>query len=40
MQNDEGLTSLTIHNFVYCSRALHDMDKEALDQIIATPKLE
>ena len=38
MQNDEGLSSLTIHNLVYCSRALHDMDKEALDQIIATAK--
>jgi uncharacterized Fe-S cluster-containing MiaB family protein len=38
MQNDEGLSSLTIHNLVYCSRAAHDMDKEALDQIIATAK--
>jgi len=38
MQNDEGLTSLSIHNLVYCSRAVHDMDKDALDQIIATAK--
>jgi len=38
MQNDEGLTSLSIHNLVYCSKAVHDMDKDALDQIIATAK--
>ena len=38
MQNDEGLTSLSIHNLVYCSRAVQDMDKDALDQIIATAK--
>lgn len=38
MQNEEGLSSLSIHNLVYCSTAGHDMDKEALDQIIATAK--
>ena len=38
MQNDEYLSSLSIHNLVYCSRAVHDMDKDALDQIIATAK--
>ena len=38
MQNDEDLSSQSIHNLVYCSRAVHDMDKDALDQIIATAK--
>ena len=38
MQNDEDLSSQSIHNLVYCSRAVHDMDKDALDQIIASAK--
>jgi len=38
MQNDEGLSGQSIHNIVYCSRAVHDMDKEALEKIIATAK--
>ena len=38
MQNDEGQSGQSIHNVVYCSRAVHDMDKEALEKIIATAK--
>ena len=38
MQNDEGQSSQFIHNIVYCSRAVHDMDKEALDKIITTAR--
>ena len=38
MQNDEGQSSQAIHNIVYCSRAVHDMDKEALEKIIATAR--
>ena len=38
MQNDEGQSSQPIHNIVYCSRAVHDMDKEALEKIIATAR--
>ena len=38
MQNDEGQSSQFIHNIVYCSRAVHDMDKEALEKIIATAR--
>jgi uncharacterized Fe-S cluster-containing MiaB family protein len=38
MQNDESQSSQPIHNIVYCSRAVHDMDKEALEKIIATAR--
>ena len=38
MQNDEGQSGQSIHNIVYCSRAVHDMDKEALEKIIATAR--
>ena len=38
MQNDEGQSGQSIHHIVYCSRAVHDMDKATLDQIIATAK--
>ena len=38
MQNDEGQTGQSIHNIVYCSQAVHDMSKEALEKIIATAK--
>jgi len=38
MQNDEGQSDQSIHNIVYCSRAVHDMGKEALEKIIATAK--
>jgi len=38
MQNDEDQSSQSIHNIVYCSRAVHDMDKEALEKIISTAR--
>jgi hypothetical protein len=38
MQNDEDQSSRSIHNIVYCSRAVHDMDKEALEKIISTAR--
>ena len=38
MQNDENQSSQAIHNIVYCSRAVHDMDKEALGKIITTAR--
>ena len=38
MQNDEGQSTQPIHNIVYCSRAVHDMDKEALGKIITTAR--
>ena len=38
MQNDEGQSGQSIHNIVYCSRAVHDVDKEALEKIIATAR--
>jgi uncharacterized Fe-S cluster-containing MiaB family protein len=39
MKNDEGQqSSQSIHHIVYCSRASHHMDKEALDKIITTAK--
>ena len=38
MQNDEGLSGQSIHNIVYCSRAVNDMDKDALEKIIDTAK--
>jgi len=38
MQNDEGQTGQSIHNIVYCSQAVHDMSKEALEKIIATAR--
>ena len=38
MQNDEDQSSQSIHNVVYCSRAVHDMDKEALEKIISTAR--
>ncbi len=38
MQNDEGQSGLSIHNIVYCSRAVHQMDKETLEKIISTAK--
>ena len=36
MQNDEGQTVKSLHNIVYCSRAVHSVDKEALEKIITT----
>jgi hypothetical protein len=38
MQNDEYQSGQSIHNLVYCSRALHNMNKDALEKIIATAK--
>ena len=38
MQNDEGQSGQSIHNIVYCSLAVHDMDKEALEKIIYTAR--
>ncbi|MDB4215405.1 BLUF domain-containing protein [Burkholderiaceae bacterium] len=38
MQNDEGQTVKRLHNIVYCSRAAHGVDKEALEKIIATAR--
>ena len=38
MQNDEGQSGQSIHNIVYCSQAVDDMSKEALDKIIATAR--
>lgn len=38
MQNDEGQLTQSIHHIVYCSKAAHHMDKEALEKIIATAK--
>ncbi len=38
MQNDEGQTVKSLHNIVYCSRAAHGVDKEALEKIIATAR--
>ena len=38
MQNDEGQSGQSIHNIVYCSQAVHDMSKEALEKIIATAR--
>jgi hypothetical protein len=38
MQNDEGQSSQSIHNIVYCSQAAQHMDKDALEKIIATAK--
>ncbi len=38
MQNDEGQTVKSLHNIVYCSRAVHSVDKEALEKIIATAR--
>ena len=38
MQNDEGQTVKSLHNIVYCSRAVHGVDKEALEKIIATAR--
>ena len=38
MQNDEGQLGQSIHHIVYCSRAVHDMDKDTLDKIITTAK--
>jgi hypothetical protein len=38
MQNDEGQSGQSIHHIVYCSRAVHGMDKEMLDKIICTAK--
>ena len=38
MQNDEGQPGQSIHHIVYCSRAVHDMDKDTLDKIITTAK--
>ena len=38
MQNDEGQSTQSIHHIVYCSKAVHHMDKEALEKIIATAK--
>ena len=38
MQNDEGQSTQSIHHIVYCSKAAHHMDKEALKKIIATAK--
>ncbi len=38
MQNDEGQSTQSIHHIVYCSKAAHHMDKEALEKIIATAK--
>jgi hypothetical protein len=36
MQNDEGQSTQSIHNIVYCSKAVQNMDQEALEKIIAT----
>ena len=38
MQNDECQSGQSIHNLVYCSRAVQNMDKEALEKIIAAAK--
>ena len=38
MQNDEGQTVKSLHNIVYCSRAVQSVDKEALEKIIATAR--
>ena len=38
MQNDEGQSGQSIHNIVYCSQAVDDMSKEALEKIIATAR--
>ena len=38
MQNDESQTVKSLHNIVYCSRAAHGVDKEALEKIIATAR--
>ena len=38
MQNDEGQTVKSLHNIVYCSRAVHGVDKEALEKIITTAR--
>ena len=38
MQNDEGQTVKSLHNIVYCSRAVHSVDKETLEKIIATAR--
>ena len=38
MQNDESQTVKSLHNIVYCSRAVHGVDKEALEKIIATAR--
>ena len=39
MQNDEGQQSTqSIHHIVYCSKAVHHMDKEALEKIITTAR--
>ena len=38
MQNDEGQSSQSIHHIVYCSQAAQHMDKEALENIIATAR--
>ena len=38
MQNDEGQSTQSIHHIVYCSKAAHHMDKEALEKIITTAK--
>ena len=38
MQNDEGQSTQSIHHIVYCSQAAQNMDKEALEKIIATAK--
>ena len=38
MQNDEGQSTQSIHHIVYCSKAVHHMDKEALEKIITTAR--
>jgi hypothetical protein len=38
MQNDECQSGQSIHNLVYCSRAVQNMDKETLEKIISTAK--
>lgn len=38
MQNDEDQFSQSIHNIVYCSRAVPGMDREALEKIITTAR--
>jgi hypothetical protein len=38
MQNDEGQSSQSIHNLVYCSQAAQHLDKESIDRIITTSK--
>ena len=39
MQNDVGQQSTqSIHHIVYCSKAVHHMDKEALEKIITTAR--